>query len=177
MITMKFINHFKTITKHKYVVFRHCIRAGIWWQGLWHDMSKYSPTEFLMGGKYYTGEKSPTEYERRDIGYSLAWMHHKGRNRHHYEYWTDYNPDTKKIEPVKMPIRFLKEMFCDRVSASKVYLGDKYTDSHPAGYFLNGSAKDKMHPDTAELLGKWLVMLRDEGEDAVFKEIRKTDTY
>ena len=140
-------------------------------------MSKYTPTEFLMGGKYYTGEKSPTEYERRDIGYSLAWMHHKGRNRHHYEYWTDYNPDTKKIEPVKMPIRFLKEMFCDRVSASKVYLGDKYTDSHPAGYFLNGSAKDKMHPDTAKLLGKWLVMLRDEGEDAVFKEIRKTDTY
>lgn len=174
---MNIVKHFKTITKHKMVVARHCRRAGIFWQGLWHDMSKYSATEFFAGAKYYTGDKSPTEYERRDLGYSLAWIHHKGRNRHHFEHWTDYNPDTRKIEPVKMPIKYVKEMFCDRVAASKVYLGDKYTDEHPIGYFLGGSARFNMHPETAKLLEGWLLLLKNNGEDAVFKEIRGTKGY
>ena len=115
--------HYRTITKHRHRVIAHCFRAGIGFRGLFHDLSKYSPTEFLPGAKYYQGTRSPNEREREALGYSAAWMHHKGRNRHHFEYWTDLNMQTKRYEPVKMPVRYVKEMFCDRVAASKIYQG------------------------------------------------------
>lgn len=165
--------HFVTITKHRHMVIRHCAKAGILWQGLRHDLSKYSPTEFFSGARFYLGDRSPTEAERREYGYSKAWMHHKGRNKHHFEYWTDYNYKTRRVEAVEMPLRYVKEMFCDRVAAGKIYQGDKYTNDNPIDYFLKGSAKSAMHPKTAELLEGWLRMIQSEGEDKTFKYIRK----
>lgn len=167
------LKHFVTITKHRHMVIRHCAKAGILWQGLRHDLSKYSPTEFLAGARFYQGDRSPTEMERREYGYSAAWMHHKGRNRHHFEYWTDYNYKTRRIEAVEMPLKYVKEMFCDRVAAGKIYQGDKYTNDNPIEYFLRGSAKTAMHEKTAELLEGWLRMIQVDGEDKTFKHIRK----
>lgn len=43
------IKHFITITKHRHRVMLHCFKAGIPFQGLTHDLSKYSPTEFIPG--------------------------------------------------------------------------------------------------------------------------------
>lgn len=143
-------HHFLLITRHRHKVIAHCKKAGILWQGLRHDLSKYSPTEFIPGVKYYQGNRSPNEKEREILGYSLAWLHHKGRNRHHFEYWTDYNPVEKKVMPVKMPARFLVEMFCDRLAASKIYKGEQYTDQAPLEYFQNSSARKNgcLHPET-----------------------------
>ena len=108
------------------MVIRHAFKVGIPWRGLMHDLSKYTPTEFGAGIKYYAGGKfSANENERKALGYSKAWVHHKGRNRHHFEYWTDYVPHTKKLMPIKMPKKFVIEMFCDRVAASKIYQGEK----------------------------------------------------
>ena len=165
--------HFRTVTKHRHKVISHCFRAGIGWQGLFHDLSKYSPTEFLPGAKYYQGTRSPNERERELYGYSLAWMHHKGRNRHHFEYWNDLNPATKLYEPVPMPLRYVKEMFCDRVAASKIYQGSNYTNAHPLQYYQRGNARVKMHPKTADLLEEWLVMLAEQGEEETFRHLRK----
>ncbi len=172
-----FIKHFNTVNKHRFKVLVHCARAGILFRGLTHDLSKYSPTEFIEGARFYLGYKSPTEREREVYGYSKAWMHHKGRNKHHFEYWTDYNARTRSLEPVKMPIKYVKEMFCDRVAASKVYMGDKYKDGDPLSYFLGGRAKTAMHPETAALLECWLKMLRSDGEKAAFRKIRSTKEY
>ncbi len=172
-----FIKHFKTVSQHRRTVLRHCIKAGIIWQGITHDLSKYSPVEFIEGARFYLGFKSPTELEREVYGYSKAWMHHKGRNRHHFEYWTDYNPQTKKLTPVKMPIKYVKEMFCDRVAAGKVYLGDKFTNYNPIDYFRKGNARNMMDPQTAELLESWLLLYFEEGENAAFKKIRSTKEY
>ena len=84
-----FWGHLSTITRHRHAVIRHCRKAGIFWQGLRHDLSKYSPTEFWQGVRYYEdGKRSPNEAEREAYGYSLAWMHHRGHNRHHFEYWS-----------------------------------------------------------------------------------------
>ena len=171
------IKHFLTITKHRNAVMRHCFKAGIPIRGLLHDLSKYSPTEFLPGVKYFQGTRSPNEQERELFGFSKAWMHHKGRNRHHFEYWNDVNPNSKRYEPVKMPIKYLKEMFCDRVAASKIYQGKNYVDSHPLDYFKRGRAADYMHKDTANMLEKWLIMLKEEGEKATFKHIKKLKNY
>ena len=96
---MKAWQHFKTITTHKMWVMRYCFKIGLYWQGLTHDLSKYSPTEFLVGMKYYQGDRSPNNAEREDTGMSKSWMHHKGRNKHHFEYWIDYgiNCDNKIV--------------------------------------------------------------------------------
>ena len=174
---MNVIKHFRTITHHRHKVIAHCAQAGILFQGLRHDLSKYSPAEFIPGAKYYLGNRSPSEREREVVGYSRAWMHHNGRNKHHFEYWTDYNPKTRKLEAVKMPINYVKEMFCDRVAAGETYLGEKYTTDNPINYFLNGNAKNAMHPETAALLEKWLRMLQSEGEEATFKYIRNCKEY
>lgn len=171
---MHIIKHFKTITKHRHKVIIHCAKAGIFWQGLRHDLSKYSPSEFIVGAKYYQGTRSPNEIERELYGYSVAWMHHKGRNRHHYEYWNDYNPISKQIENVEMPIKYVVEMFCDRLAASKVYNGENYTDAHPYNYFLKIKGKGRMHPNTEKILNKLLEMLRDKGEDETFDYIKNT---
>ncbi len=164
--------HFKTITKHRHKVIAHCAKAGILWQGLCHDLSKYSPTEFLPGAKYCTGTRSPNEGEREAYGHSKAWMHHKGRNRHHFEYWTDYNPKTRQVEPVKMPLRYVIEMFCDRVAASKIYQGDNYKPDSALQYFLKGKSHRKIHPETSRLLERLLRILAVKGEDEAFGYVR-----
>ena len=146
-------------------------------RGILHDMSKYSPSEFIPGAKNFQGTRSPNEKERELYGYSVAWLHHKGRNRHHFEYWVDVNPKTKVYEPVKMPIKFLKEMFCDRVAASKIYQGKNYTDSHPFEYFAKGNARNYMHKETAELLERLLIMLKEKGEKETFEFLRSLKEY
>ena len=167
------IKHFKTITKHRHVVIKHCFKAGILWQGLRHDLSKYSPAEFMPGAKYYVGFRSPNEGERERNGHSLAWIHHKGRNKHHFEYWTDYNTKSKVVEPVKMPMKYVAEMFCDRVAAGKIYNGDKYTDQSPLEYFLRAKGRRVIHPETSDLLESLLTELAEKGEDYAFKHIRE----
>lgn len=169
----KFFGHLSTVLRHKWKVFVHCCKAGIPWRGIMHDMSKFSPTEFIPGVRFFLGTRSPNEAERARYGFSAAWVHHKGRNRHHFEYWTDYNPETKVISPVKMPVRFVKEMFCDRVAASKIYQGKNYSQMHPIKYFENGKARRMIHPETSDLLESWLVMLAEKGEKETFKYIKK----
>lgn len=168
----KLFGHFRTITRHRHLVMAHCFKAGIPWRGLMHDLSKYSPSEFFPGVRYYTGVHSPTSDERKENGYSKAWLHHKGRNKHHYEYWTDWSLTEKKYVPVEMPLPFAIEMFCDRVAASKVYQKDKYTDRSPLDYFNARKAEELMHPETAKLLEKLVTMLADKGESETFKYIK-----
>ena len=177
----RFFGHLHTITKHRHLVMAHCFRAGIPWRGLMHDLSKYSPAEFIPGVKFYTGTKSPTDGERRTCGYSKAWMHHKGRNRHHYEYWTDYSIVLKKSVPMKMPLVYVIEMFCDRVAACKVYLKDRYTDSSALEYYNRRLGQEEMHEETSALLGTLVKMLAEKGEKETFRyirrELRKQKTY
>lgn len=169
--------HFKTITQHRHMVIKHCFMAGIPLRGLFHDLSKYSPEEFLKGAQFYQGTRSPNEGERDAYGFSYAWMHHKGRNKHHFEYWCDYSPVTKKMTPVKMPLEFVKEMFCDRVAASKIYNGENYTDADPLKYFLKAKGRRAIHPDTSALLEKLLRMLAAKGEDYTFDYVRRLRRY
>lgn len=172
-----FFGHLNTVMRHRRKVIYHCAKVGILRRGLLHDLSKYSPTEFIPGVKHFIGTRSPNEGERAQKGYSEAWMHHKGRNRHHFEYWTDYNPETKLMSPVKMPIIFVKEMFCDRLAASKVYQGANYTDEHPYNYFVPGKVRRAIHPETSDLLESWLIMLKEKGEKETFSHIKSVKKY
>ena len=104
---MKWIQHLRTINHHKWLVMKYCFRAGLYKQGILHDLSKYSPVEFLVGAKYFQGNQSPNNAERFDKGYSSAWLHHKGKNKHHLEYWIDYSlePD-KPMTGTRMPVKY-----------------------------------------------------------------------
>ena len=153
---------------------KYCFKVGLYKQGLLHDLSKYSPTEFILGVKYYQGTRSPNAAEREKKGYSAAWLHHKGRNKHHYEYWLDYSPNAEVgLQGNKMPVRYVVEMFIDRMAACKTYYGDDYRNDSPLNYFLKNQGHYTMHEDTMELLEKLLTMLANEGEEPTLRYIKK----
>ena len=172
-----FLNHLRTVARHRKLVRQGCFRIGLYRQGLLHDLSKYSPEEFLVGVKYFQGTRSPNNAERENIGYSSAWLHHKGRNKHHYEYWIDYNtrsedPSEPILVPVEMPDRYLAEMIMDRIAASKVYKGKDYTDACPLEYLQVGMERAPMHPETLRKLRHYLELLAERGEEEAFRVIR-----
>ena len=152
---------------------KECFKVGLYRQGLLHDLSKYSPTEFLVGCRYYQGNRSPNNAEREATGYSKAWLHHKGRNKHHFEYWMDYSNVTHRNDPVEMPYNYEVEMFCDRVAASKIYNGSLYKETDPIDYFNAKHGQRTIHPKTSDEIEKLLKMLASEGEDATFAYIRE----
>jgi hypothetical protein len=155
-----------------------CFQVGLYRQGLLHDLSKYAPTEFLVGCRYFQGNMSPNNVERKKKGYSLAWLHHKGRNKHHMEYWIDYNVSKEAgqehggMTGMKMPVRYVVEMFIDRVSASKNYQKEKYRDDSALIYYQNGKGHYLIHEDTAALLEYLLTMLAKRGEKETYAFIK-----
>jgi len=169
---MKAWQHFCTITYHRWLVRRGCFRVGLYWQGLTHDLSKYTPTEFKVGAKYYQGNRSPNGAEREEKGYSEAWIHHKGRNRHHFEYWNDLNRETKRYESVPMPRRFLAESMMDRIAACQVYEGEKYTDASPLNYLRRSLDSKLMHPESCRQMEYLLTMLAEKGEKEAFHYVK-----
>jgi hypothetical protein len=131
--------------------------------------------EFWRGAVYYQGNRSPNDQERRQNGVSMAWMHHKGRNKHHFEYWIDYviNEDgSVGFGGNKMPKKYVAEMFCYRVAACKIYKGDKYTDADAHDYLIRAKRWTMMHPETFAAIEKMLRVLKEEGEDAAFAYVR-----
>lgn len=167
------LKHLKTITHHHNLVMLHCFQCGLYWQGLTHDLSKLSPIEFLTGAKYFQGTRSPNNAQRETIGYTAAWLHHKGRNKHHLEYWIDYGgKDSAPMVGMRMPEKYVAEMVCDRMAASKTYRGKAYRQSDPWDYYAQAQGLYLLHPDTEAQLEACLRVLRDEGEKAVFAYIR-----
>ena len=170
---MKVWKHFKTITHHRILVCKGCFKIGLYWQGLMHDMSKYSPTEFKVGLQYYQGTRSPNNAEREAKGYSSAWLHHKGRNKHHYEYWIDYSSRVPGgMLPVPMPRKYIAEMIMDRIAACKVYNGDNYTNTSALDYYKLGLDPAPMHDETRKWLEFFLNMLSEKGEKETYNYIK-----
>ena len=170
---MQWAEHLKAINHHKKLVMELCFKVGLYRQGLLHDLSKYHPVEFLVGAKYYQGNRSPNAAEREQKGYSTAWLHHKGRNKHHLEYWIDYGLEgDHAMTGMKMPVRYVVEMFCDRVAASKNYRGAAYTDADAYEYYEHSKDHYLIHPETARLLVFLLKMLRDNGEEKTLLYIK-----
>ena len=168
---MKWLQHLKTITQHKIKVTWLCFRCHLFKQGLLHDLSKYSYIELKTGFKYYQGYRSPIDAEKEEKGYSLVWLHHKGRNKHHWEYWLDFGKDG--IYPCQMPVNYVIEMFCDRVAASMIYQKEKYTDSSALDYYIQGRDKILIHPNTDALIFSLLTYLSKNGLDKTIEYIKK----
>lgn len=157
-----FFKHLKTVNRHRWEVFKLCVKFGIPFQGLVHDLSKYSPTEMSIC-KYYVGTRSPHEVARDKLGYSPSWIHHKAVNKHHWEYWVD-NYDEKYI-PIKVPAKYVVEMVADTIAASKVYLGDKFTTDAPFAYFEKHAPYRMYHEETKEKIRDFLSIYASTNEE------------
>ena len=152
---MHILEHLRTVNRHRHLVRKYCFRLGLYWQGLTHDLSKYSPTEFWRSAKYYQGYRSPNDQDNL------------------------YRLDL--IELALVGIYGMAEMFCDRIAACRVYQKEKYTDASPYDYFQHSKGHlcrsehghGFIHPETSELLTRWLLLLKEQGEDAAFRQIRQ----
>lgn len=170
---MHIFKHLRTITKHHNRVMKYCFKSGLYLQGMFHDFSKLGPTEFLNGAKYYDGSKSPHFNERNDKGYSDAWMHHKGRNKHHAEYWIDFNKETKTYNPIDMPNRYLAESICDRIAATEIYNGKNAKIDGALNYFYNEGDRIPMSSNTRKRMEYLLKYYVYKGPKALFKFMKK----
>ena len=167
----RFWGHLRTVQRHRKAVRKLLFKCGLYWQGLTHDLSKYSPTEFWLGVKYFTGTASPHVAERKDKGYSDAWLHHHNRNKHHAEYWVDIV--NGKSTPINIPFKYLAEMICDRGAASMVYLRDKYTDAAPLDYYLTHMDENQFDEATKATLEITLVRIKMDGLETVLEDIKR----
>lgn len=168
-LATKIWKHFCLVNKHRWYVFKLSIKAGIPWRGLVHDLSKYSWTEFSESVKYYNGHKSPLHVCRENKGYSLSWLHHKGRNKHHFEYWEDM--DKKRRIPVFMPYEYIVEAVCDKIAAGMAYNGDEWNQTEPFTYWstIEKPGPAIKHPGSVEFIDIVLKKISDEGLDAGLK--------
>ena len=148
-IVEKIFKHIKLVSKHKWVVFKLACKVGIPWRGFMHDWSKFSPEEFWESVKYYNGKKSPIIVCKQKNGYSKAWLHHKGRNKHHTDYWVDLSaPDKTPI----IPYPYVAEMICDKLAAGIIYKGKEWTKGYELQYWLNERDKTLVNDQVEALI-------------------------
>ena len=156
-------SHIWLVTKHRNRVLINCSKCGIMWRGLVHDLSKFSPEEFFESVKYFLGNRSPIGACRRDKGVSRAWLHHKGRNQHHIEYWIDPECETQPL----MPYEYAVECVCDKLAATRIYLGKDYTDEMPLFHWEKYGKRVQANPKTIEFVTEVFYDVRDHGEKYV----------
>ena len=167
------VKHFFLIWRHKYRVLVHCAKCGILWRGVVHDLSKFSPTEFIESVKYYQGNRSPIGVCRRETGRSLAWLHHKGRNKHHIEYWLDPDCETAPM----MPYKYAVECVCDKIAATKTYNGKNYNEQKSMEHWKRYGCRVNGNPKTMEFIERVFLDLAEHGEKYVFNKKYMKNTY
>lgn len=170
----KFFGHLHTVNIHRFRVFKLCCRVGIHFQGLVHDLSKYSPVEFFEGVKYYQGNYSPIRKCKQENGYSRAWLHHKGRNKHHYEYWYDY---AASVETPIIPFKYFLEMVCDSLAAGMTYQGKDWDQHYQLSYWNRVKNTARMDPKMIKLLDKVYKEISDKGLKPVLNKKYLKEMY
>lgn len=170
-------NHLKTITKHKKLVTISCFRAGLIIQGIKHDLSKYSRLEFWGSVKYWTGTNSPIDNEKKDKGYSMLWLNHKAKNKHHWEYWTDFKYGVPYA--AKIPKKYLVEHILDGIAAGKVYGGDNYKKTS-LGEFIRREDHRLYNSETKDEIFRLVLVYENKSTRDWYKYLRrylKTEEY
>ena len=172
----KIFKHFILIIKHKYIIFKLCCKAGIPWRGLVHDLSKFSPTEFFESAKYYVGNHSPITERKKDVGYSDAWLHHKGRNKHHHEYWVD---EQASIKTPVIPYKYAVEMVCDKMAAGIVYKKKEWYKEYQLEYWHRESKKfeTQINAKTKEFITQVFIQVAKEGINKTYTKKNMKNLY
>ena len=165
--------HAALVLRHKHRVFINCCKCGIPLRGLVHDLSKFSPSEFFESVRYYQGTRSPIGVARREAGVSMAWLHHRGRNKHHIEYW--YDPDCE-VHPL-MPYKYAVECICDKLAATKTYAKRDYNDSLPLLHWRRYGCKAQGNEKLKAFIEKAFTDIEANGEGYVLNKAYMKKTY
>lgn len=171
----KFTKHLSVVLRHKHEVYKAMKLCGHPIQGLLHDMSKFNPVEFIESVKFFQGNRSPIDAAKEDHGYSIAWLHHKGYNKHHSQYWCDLS--FGKVVPCEIPWKYLLELLCDGIAAGKIYQGDKWTNHAPLEYWNNRDNKSFFHDNTRTKIEKYYADIDALGWEVVAKKIKLYGDY
>lgn len=164
--------HLKVVTKHRFLVFTNGCHLGIGFHCLFHDLSKFSKTEFITSAKYFKGYMSPVYAERLDNGYfSTICRHHVGRNKHHWEYYCDLFRGNLVIKT--MPYKYSLEYVADVLSASKTYDPKDYNRSSGYNYIKDKLPFYFMTAATKEFLMWCFETYKDQGFKGLKKKITK----
>jgi len=172
---VKMCKHFNLVNKHRWNVFKLAVKAGIPWRGLVHDLSKYLPVEFIESSKFYNGKLSPYVTSRETLGYSKAWLHHKSINKHHEDYWYDWNNDSQRAAVI--PYKYAVEMICDSISAGKTYLGKAWDNNKPLEYFNTEKKKEVFNPRTIDFIVSVYTQISNEGIDEAIRKKNLKEKY
>lgn len=124
--------------------------------------------------KYYQGNRSPIQACKEENGYSEAWLHHKGRNKHHYEYWYDYacvNPT-----PV-IPYKYMVEMICDSLAAGIVYNGEKWQNDTQLKYWNRTKDRARINPKVEKMLDEVYKQVAEKGMKETVNKANLTKLY
>ena len=173
-IVSNFFKHIKLVSKHKWLVFKFSVKLGIPFRGLMHDLSKFSYDEFWESVKYYDGKVSPITKCKKENGYSKAWLHHQGRNKHHVQYWVDLG--TKGVAPV-IPYKYMAEMICDKLSASITYNGKNWTNSSEYEYWVKEKKRIIVNPKIENFLEEVFLNLKENGLEKILDKKYLKETY
>ncbi len=168
-----FFGHLSVVTKHRFRVFINCSKCGLPFRGLIHDLSKFSPSEFIESVKYFQGNRSPIGACRRATGMSRAWLHHKGRNKHHIEYWLDGDCE---VQPL-MPYKYAVECVCDKLAATRVYAGKSYSNDLPLLHWNKYGCKVAGNPNTMKFIEEVFTDVEKYGEKFVLNKRYMRDKY
>ena len=173
-IVEKAIKHIVLVTKHKFLVFKFCLKLGIPLRGLMHDLSKFSYDEFFESIRYYNGKNTPIGICKKENGYSKAWLHHKGRNKHHDSYWIDLA--APQVAPV-IPYKYMAEMICDKLSASIVYNGKEWTTSSEYDYWQIEKNRIIINPKCEIFLTEVFTQVKEKGINPVLNKKNIKELY
>lgn len=137
----KYWNYLKYILEHKKNVFIECWKRGLYFHAFTHDLSKFSPVEFISYTKHFYGTKEDKIYSNFDYG----WLNHQRKNKHHWDYWVDSDGVALRI-----PEKYIKQMVCDWKA-----MGRKFGDTAQS-YYLNNKQRMKLNSITVILLEREL---------------------
>jgi hypothetical protein len=146
-IYFKYLNY---VLRHKWFVFIECCKFGKIWRGIWHDMSKFRPDEFIPYARYFYGtwpewEHSkfncpgyPYELTKQGIekAFDLAWLKHQHRNPHHWQHWL-LQEDDGDLKTINIPDKYIAEMIADWCGAGKAITGNNDPNECRKWYLAN----------------------------------------
>lgn len=173
MYLKNMFKHLGLVVAHKHKVFVHCVKCGIPWRGIVHDLSKFSPVEFFESAKYFQGNRSPISACRKANGMSRAWLHHKAKNKHHPEYWLDAECEV----PPLMPYKYAVECVCDKLAATKTYNGKNYTPDKALAHWKKYGDRVDANPKTKAFIERVFTDLINHGENYILNKKYMKGTY
>ena len=154
--------YLKYVLRHKWFVLIECWKEGLIWQGIAHDMSKFSRAEWNAYVDKFFRDKFPSSVV--DTQFKMAWQHHFMNNPHHWDYWCHeeivHRPGSIiEIEPVLMGYEEVLEMICDWRAMSRAR-SSKRVAERTWDWYIGQKANMKINPINQQQIE--LILLSDE---------------